>query len=240
MSSPCPKCHGKVYEICSLDPNSPVLCATCGILFFKRDKDGKPKGLNEYFYLANGYQPLPLLLNPSKSLGEKRMDEKKILPLKRPEKLNGVTYKITTGCGNIYVTVTEFDGKPFEVFARLGKAGGCASAQTEIIGRLVSLCLRAGVAIEEILDQIRLVKCDRAYGFGADKVWSCGDAIGKALEIFCKEKGLLSENSTQKPLQTQKENYVTYSCPKCGSPLTLDEKGCLTCSNPTCTYEECY
>ncbi len=63
----------------------------------------------------------------------------------RPETLQGFTTKVVTGMGNLYVTVTEMDGKPFEVFATIGKSGKSTMAKTEAIGRLVSLALRSGV-----------------------------------------------------------------------------------------------
>jgi ribonucleoside-diphosphate reductase alpha chain len=59
----------------------------------------------------------------------------------RPEVLHGRTYKVRTGCGSLYVTINDDvpeGGKPIEMFLRLGKAGGCASATAETTGRLVS------------------------------------------------------------------------------------------------------
>jgi ribonucleoside-diphosphate reductase alpha chain len=70
----------------------------------------------------------------------------------RPETLDGFTTKMVTGMGNLYVTVTEYDGRPFEVFATIGKSGRSTTAKTEAIGRLVSLCLRSGVTVDNIVD----------------------------------------------------------------------------------------
>ena len=53
----------------------------------------------------------------------------------RPETLEGFTTKIRTGLGQLYVTVTEFHGRPFEVFATIGKSGRSTTAKTEAIGR---------------------------------------------------------------------------------------------------------
>ena len=59
------------------------------------------------------------------------------IPRERPDKIPGVTERIRTGHGNMYITI-NFDeqGLPFEIFAALGKAGGCDSAQLEAIARL--------------------------------------------------------------------------------------------------------
>ena len=43
--------------------------------------------------------------------------------------MKGVTADVQTGCGPLYIIINEDeDGTPFEVFARLGKAGGYAAA----------------------------------------------------------------------------------------------------------------
>ena len=72
----------------------------------------------------------------------------------RPETLEGFTTKMMTGMGNLYVTVTEYNGKPFEIFATIGKSGRSTTAKTEAIGRLVSLALRSGVDVDKIVKQL--------------------------------------------------------------------------------------
>src|SRR5687767_3467654 len=58
----------------------------------------------------------------------------------RPDKLRGVTERIETPLGTMFVNITEDDrGQPFEVFITLGKAGGAAMADAEAMGRLISL-----------------------------------------------------------------------------------------------------
>ena len=74
----------------------------------------------------------------------------------RPETLEGFTTKMTTGYGNLYVTVTEYENRPFEVFATIGKSGRSTTAKTEAIGRLVSL---AGFRKEQHTERLPLVLC---------------------------------------------------------------------------------
>ena len=56
---------------------------------------------------------------------------------------------------HLYVTVTEYEGRPFEVFATIGKSGRSTTAKTEAIGRLVSLALRSGVTVDKIVEQLK-------------------------------------------------------------------------------------
>ncbi len=69
----------------------------------------------------------------------------------RPSILRGRTIKMDCPLGDLYVTVNEdASGRPFEVFCTLGKAGGAAMADSEAIGRLVSLSLRSGIPITAV------------------------------------------------------------------------------------------
>jgi len=167
-----------------------------------------------------------------------------IKPKKRPEKTYGVTYEMPTGCGSLYVTINEDgEGYPFEVFARLGKAGGCSSAQTEGLGRTTSLLLRSNVDPQEIVKQYKGISCDRQYGFGKNKILSCPDAIGKALEKYLKDKDFTEQKNiaTQvkgdKPAERDTPLIANGACPECGSPVIRIE-GCRRCIS-NCGYTEC-
>ncbi|MBI4828921.1 MAG: vitamin B12-dependent ribonucleotide reductase [Nitrospinae bacterium] len=105
-----------------------------------------------------------------------------IVPRPRPDVVYGSTQRINTGCGSIYVTVNHDEtGKPFELFTQIGKAGGCAASQTESIGRLVSLALRAGIDITEIRTQLMGISCHQPAWEKGMRINSCADAISKAL-----------------------------------------------------------
>ncbi|MFQ5441988.1 MAG: vitamin B12-dependent ribonucleotide reductase [Thermodesulfobacteriota bacterium] len=106
-------------------------------------------------------------------------------PRPRGELAFGITRKIKTGCGNLYVTINEDEeGKPIEIFTQIGKAGGCVASQCEAMGRMTSLALRSGVGPEEIIKQMRGISCHLPVGFGATKVTSCSDAMAKAMEWY--------------------------------------------------------
>lgn len=104
-----------------------------------------------------------------------------VQPRERPVILPSVTQRVRTAHGNVYVTVT-FDsvGKPFEVFAALGKAGGCDAAAIEAVTRLISLCLRSGGMASAIADQLKGITCCPQWDAGR-QVLSVPDAISWVL-----------------------------------------------------------
>ena len=75
--------------------------------------------------------------------------------------------------------------KSFEVFGalRMGKAGGCDSAQLEAISRLVSLALRSGIDPANVIEQLRGITCCPAWDSGT-LVRSSPDALAIWQWIF--------------------------------------------------------
>ncbi|HYF81722.1 MAG TPA: ribonucleotide reductase N-terminal alpha domain-containing protein [Clostridia bacterium] len=108
-----------------------------------------------------------------------------LVPRTRPEVTIGVTEKVKIGCGNLYITVNSDDNGICEIFTNLGRAGGCPS-QSEATSRLISIALRAGVDINEIIEQLRGIRCHSTLRQKDLKVLSCPDAIGRALEKYMK------------------------------------------------------
>ena len=100
----------------------------------------------------------------------------------RPQLLSGETQRMDTGCGKLFVIMNDDESGAREVFANMGKAGGCASSNTEALGRLISLALKKGASAGEIVEQLKGIRCHVPYGLGANATLSCADAIGKALE----------------------------------------------------------
>ena len=101
----------------------------------------------------------------------------------RPKILPGKSVKVKTGCGNLYITLNKNDGELFEVFATLGRSGGCAMAQNEALTRMITLSLRCGVPKEEIIKQLVGIQCPNPVMFpGKERVLSCPDAIAKAIK----------------------------------------------------------
>lgn len=157
--------------------------------------------------------------------------EERATPLQRPEILDGRTKEIQTPLGKAYVTLNSHDEKPFEVFITLGKAGSSANADAEAIGRLISLSLRSGVALDEVVKTMRGISSDGAVGFGPNKVLSVPDGVAQALAI-------LNGNTDKAVGVLHKVQQKTHMkpCPECGSPLAFEE-GCVKCH--ACAYSEC-
>jgi ribonucleoside-diphosphate reductase alpha chain len=148
----------------------------------------------------------------------------------RPETLEGFTTKMVTGMGNLYVTVTEYEGRPFEVFATIGKSGRSTTAKTEAIGRLVSLALRSGVRVEKIVEQLKGIGGEYPVFQKDGLVLSIPDAISRVLE-----KRFL-ENKTYTKRGKYKNSLLGETCPECGQTISFEE-GCMTCH--FCGFTKC-
>ncbi len=148
----------------------------------------------------------------------------------RPDTLEGFTTKMVTGMGNLYVTVTEYDGRPFEVFATIGKSGRSTTAKTEAIGRLVSLALRSGVRVETVIDQLKGIGGEHPVFQKDGLVLSIPDAISRVLE-----KRYLQDQPGNK--RGKFENSLSgETCPECGQTISFEE-GCMTCH--FCGFTKC-
>lgn len=153
----------------------------------------------------------------------------KLKPRARPLVTKGATRRMKTGCGYLYVTINEDEKGLFELFARMGKTGGCAASQTEAIGRLISLGLRTGIDPQSVVKQLKGIRCPE-IALGKDKIYSCPDAIGKALEEH------LAMNGGKTNEMSARDRGVRPECPECGSPIEFVE-GCLICRN--CGFSKC-
>ncbi|MBU7018633.1 MAG: vitamin B12-dependent ribonucleotide reductase [Theionarchaea archaeon] len=172
------------------------------------------------------------VLNRGDTKKDEKMGEK--LPRPRPELTVGGTVKVITGCGSLYVTINEDQHGLCEVFARMGKSGGCISSHSEAIGRLISLALRAGVETESIMKQLKGIRCPKVAFHHGEKVLSCADAIQIALQRY------ISNEATSLQLSLDQLNEGLWGrcpeCPECGAMLEMQE-GCLKCRS--CGYSEC-
>jgi len=104
------------------------------------------------------------------------------MKLERPEVLGSFTTKVPTGFGSLYITISEIDNKPFEVFCTIGKSGGSIMAKAEIVGRLVSLALRSGIEVKDIVAQLIDIAGGEQMPWKDTVIKSIPDALGKVLQ----------------------------------------------------------
>ena len=200
--------------------------------------DSGCKGTTVY---RDGSRSTQVLVSSSKKEEEKKEEnDSNIDVYNRPKKLYGSTKTINIGCGKILVTVNhDNNNKVKEVIITSGKGGGC-HAQSEAIGRLISISLRASVDINEIIHQLRGIRCDACKRKGLDGI-SCPDAIGRYIEE--EQKYLDGEEiHILPPVFKEEEKTVeepvneSNKCPQCGAQLA-HESGCVKCYN--CDYSKC-
>ena len=156
-------------------------------------------------------------------------------PRRRPAVTTGVTERIRTGEGNIYVTINEDDQGLCEVFSTIGKAGGNAAAQSEAISRLISIALRSGIDPQEIVKSLKGISGPTPVWEDGELILSAPDAIGRALERFLQrgvEPG--AESAGSDPDSREAKSSAT--CPECGSTV-VHESNCLNCKH--CGWSKC-
>tara|TARA_B100000902_G_scaffold334264_1_gene333317 strand:- start:707 stop:2647 length:1941 start_codon:yes stop_codon:yes gene_type:complete len=189
-----------------------------------------------------------------------------ITPMDRPQELLGITSRVRTGRGNLYVTVNMAGNKPFEIFTTHGKAGGNDAAMAEAVSRVASLCLRSGLDPKEVISQLRGITDLPAWDEGT-LVRSVPDALATVLDkVISDETKTLFSEGTQKSIfsvegkstdnsdniqssilnveETEKvtvnvsaNNSALPSCPDCEVGSLAFEEGCQKCYS--CGYSKC-
>jgi ribonucleoside-diphosphate reductase alpha chain len=193
------------------------------------------KGITIYRDGSREAQPL----QTGKSAVKEEAPASALAPRKRAKRTTGITERVTTGCGYIYVTVNSDERGICEVFSFLGKTGGCASAQLEATCRLISLALRSGIKVEAVVKQLRGIRCPSLAWEDGKAVLSCADAIASVLERHM--NGDEADGGNGNGGKAAVADYglvknIAGQCPECTSILVYQE-GCFIC--PGCGYTKC-
>ncbi len=179
----------------------------------------------------------------------------------RPTILTGKTYRRPTPVGTAWITVNSDEyGEPFEVFLNVGKAGSDVAADSEALGRLISLILRLPSPLSpkermrQIIHQLSGIGGGRTMGFGPKRVRSLPDAIAQVLQQYLEgeETVVASPQQLAFTLKMEKERAEAKEkaesvsldeaefgdiCPECGLATLIPYEGCKRCTN--CGYSEC-
>ncbi|WP_248896212.1 LAGLIDADG family homing endonuclease [Haloplanus halobius] len=103
----------------------------------------------------------------------------------RPDVLHGVTQRIDTGYGKLYVNINEDDdGRPFELFANIGNSGGFTASFTEALAKTISTALRSGVDPREIASELQGIRSPKVAWDKGEQINSIPDAIGTAMRRY--------------------------------------------------------
>ena len=150
----------------------------------------------------------------------------------------GFNDKKKVACGSLYLTVGK-DPKTqniVEMYINKSKSGVC-EAMSQGMSRLVSTCLRSGVSVEYLCDQLMGIKCPActsARKDGKNVELSCPHAIGSYILDKYKQ-GIIVEDLKQlddPPVEVFESDSI---CPECGEKLAFSG-GCVSCS---CGYSKC-
>ena len=168
---------------------------------------------------------------------------------RRPRRVHGTTERVNTAHGAAYVTInTDDEGKIVEVFAAVGKPGGCDDTVMHVLTRTISVAAQHGVPERTIIRQLRGSSCCPIWDDG-EQVMSPADAIGIAMERI--SVGLAGGQSTRKgspetlDIVTRSFNEQTKTnedqiinippgirrCQECNSYSAVLQEGCITCYN---------
>ncbi|UCG02630.1 MAG: adenosylcobalamin-dependent ribonucleoside-diphosphate reductase [Candidatus Heimdallarchaeota archaeon] len=185
----------------------------------------------------------------------KQVDE--VLPSKkpryRPDITHGVTERIRVGCGtNLFITINEDEEGLAELFLSLGKSGGCVASHIESMGRLISLTLRSRIEPDEIILQLKSIRCPSPTFGSEGPILSCADAVAKSVERFINrysinnhKNDVSSVKKTEESISSLDNNSIYLShttsglrpeCPECGN-LVEHSEGCILCR--VCGYSKC-
>jgi ribonucleoside-diphosphate reductase alpha chain len=142
------------------------------------------KGVTYYRDGSRESQVITSTIDKKKAAGVAK-GERGVVPRERPETTFGQTTRKRIGfCGKLYVTVNKElreDGteQVCEVFTSVGEEG--CPPLSNALAKIISISIRAGVDIDEIVEQLREEKCPSCLMHPETTVLSCTDFIGQEL-----------------------------------------------------------
>ena len=166
-----------------------------------------------------------------------------VIMRERPPIVNAKSVRIEAPEGTLFVTLTEDEHGPLEVFAQGGKAGSDVAANLEAVCRLASQSLRAGIPVSAVIDQLAGIGGRQSVGFGKNRVRSTPDAIAHAMAMVWTPAPTSREEDNRDAIpmahDTEEPRRHGDMCPQCGMASVQRTEGCERCLTPGCSYSLC-
>ena len=126
-----------------------------------------------------------------------------------------------------------------------GRAGDEANADSEALGRVVSIALQHGVPASALIHTLRGINGGLYGSYNGRLVGSKADLIAVALDTFQKELDAaalrpLAGGSIDAPAEAHGvsvKGMQREKCPVCEAKAVIREEGCLKCQ--ACGYSKC-
>lgn len=157
----------------------------------------------------------------------------------------GLKRKLMTGCGSLHCQAffDQNNGELREIYLSKGSTGGCNNFMIGL-SRMISAAARAGVSLDDIVDQLMSTGACPSYAKrGKSKGSCCPMAIAYALkdmhqqfnEYFTKDT-TIAKMSVETMLNNLPKATNKITCPDCGEELVF-EGGCNICKS--CGWSKC-
>lgn len=166
-----------------------------------------------------------------------------ILPMVRPEVLNGRTYKIRwyNPDQTYYLTINSanVDGQtfPFEIF--ISTKDSAQKHWIDALTLMITAIFRRGGNVAFVIDELRSITDVKGGRFENQKyVASLPAAIANAIEDYLISISYMTPKETIAPKAQQNTDHQTGEiCPACSAPSMIAQNSCSTCVS--CGYSSC-
>ena len=195
----------------------------------------------------DGSKAMQVLETGATDSADEKQSAATLYPRRRPTTVSGITERVGTGHGTMFVTLNfDEEGNPFELFTTIGKAGGSEPAHLEGLSRMVSLCLRSGIAASEIVDQLSGITSEPFWDNGV-LIRSAEDGLAQVLKRYLQDTGSPDVGDVRDGGAAQLAMFgrspegagrlgVGAECPECSGRI-IHQEGCMTCLD--CGYTKC-
>ena len=202
-------------------------------------------GLKGVTIFRDGCKRTGILTTTETNAEEAKVELKRGEIIATDDNIIGLKRKLMTGCGSLHCQAffDQNNGELREVYLSKGSTGGCNNFMIGL-SRMISAAARAGVSLDDIVDQLMSTGACPSYAKrGQSKGSCCPMAIGYALKDMHKQFNECFVNklyTTEEPKSVEVENHTEKKskilCPNCGEELVF-EGGCNSCK--ACGWSKC-